>query len=291
MSRSCLVVVVAACSSKGASHPTSSVAPLSLAKDAQMVTVAAGKYIAGSTPEERAAAYDDFQATAGHDAARTHKWFDSEEDRRLAMLDAYRIDLLPVTQAEYAELVVATGAAAPFVDEATWNAQAFTQDYATLVSRFNWKDGAPPAERADHPVVLVTWAEAKRYCEWRGSLRGEPRRLPTEPEFEKASRGDQGLAYPWGNTFDADRLNSAVNGPRDTTPVGQYTSGASPYGVLDAAGNVFQWTSTPFKEGKMTVKGSAWDDYGGLGRGAARHGRGVDVRHVIVGFRCAAPAA
>ena len=105
------------------------------------------------------------------------------------------------------------------------------------------------------------------------------------------ANGAEGLAYPWGNLYDPEKLNSAVKGPHDTTPVGQFSTGASPYGLLDAAGNVFQWTSTRFKADRMTVKGSAWDDFAGVGRGASRHGRPATARHVIVGFRCAAPAS
>jgi formylglycine-generating enzyme required for sulfatase activity len=291
MKRFILLAGVMACSANAPSRSQPSVGPLSLAKDVQMIAVPGGNYIAGSTPEERQAAYDDFLATAGNDAARTNKWFEGEEARHLATITGYRIDLMPVTQAEYAEFVADHQAQAPAVDEATWNAQGFTQDYASAVARFNWQDGAPPTGREDHPVVLVTWDEANAYCKWRGALRGEIRRLPSEAEYEKASRGDNGLAYPWGNAYEPARLNSAVKGPRDTTPVGQFIDGASPYGVLDVAGNVFQWTSSPFKEGKMTVKGSAWDDFGGVGRGAGRHGRPVGARHVIVGFRCAAPPA
>jgi toxoflavin biosynthesis protein ToxD len=286
-----LVVVVAACSSKpDAAHPGSaSIAPLSLATDQHMVLIPEGQYVAGSTIEERNAAYDDYQNTAGQDTAREKKWFEGEEDRHVAMLPAYRIDLMPVTQAEYAEFVTAKLAPAPSIDEAAWQAQGFVQDYA-VVQRFVWQDGRPPQGREDHPVVLVTWDEATKYCQWRGTLTGEQRRLPSEGEFEKAARGDGGLAYPWGNVYEPEKLNSAVKGPGDTTPVGQYVDGKSPYGVLDAAGNVFQWTSTRFKPGHMTVKGSAWEDYGGIGRGASRHGRPVGARHVIVGFRCAAPA-
>ncbi len=254
-----------------------------------MLSVPGGKYIAGSTLEERGAAYDDYQRTSGHDTARENKWFESEDDRHIGTVDAFRIDLMPVTQAEYAEFVTAKLAPAPSMDEATWTAQGFVQEWPA-VQRYIWQDGGPPVGREDHPVVLVTWNEARAYCEWRGKLRGEARRLPSEPEFEKAARGDQGLAYPWGNVYEADKLNSAVRGPGDTTSVGQYTNGASPYGMLDAAGNVFQWTSTKFSAGKMTVKGSAWEDFGGLGRGAGRHGRPVDARHVIIGFRCAASA-
>jgi formylglycine-generating enzyme required for sulfatase activity len=288
MNRFAVVVVVVACSSKPEpAHPGASLAPLSLAKDQQMVLVPAGQYIAGSTPEERTAAYDAYFETAGHDTAREKKWFEGEEDRHVAQLPAFRIDLMPVTQAEYDEFVTAKLAPAPAIDQAAWQAQGFIQDYA-VVERFVWREGRPPTGREDHPVVLVTWQEADAYCAWRGKLLGEARRLPSEDEAEKAARGDSGLAYPWGNLFDADKLNSAVKGPRDTTPVGQYVEGKSPYGVLDAAGNVFQWTSTRFKDGHMTVKGSAWEDFGGVGRGASRHGRPVGARHVIVGFRCAA---
>jgi formylglycine-generating enzyme required for sulfatase activity len=256
-----------------------------------MVLVPAGQYIAGSTPEERASAYDDYRATSGHDIAREHHWFDGEDDRHLvAVMPAFRIDLMPVTQAQYGELVAAGGAPAPAIDEAAWRAQGFAQDFATQVTRFVWQDGRPPAGREEHPVVLVTWAEAERYCRWRGEQRGEPRRLPTADEYEKAARGDHGFTYPWGNTYEPSKLNSAVAGPHDTVAVGSYVAGASAYGVLDLAGNVFEWTSTPFAEGKITVKGSAWEDFAGLGRGAGRHGRAPAIRHVIVGFRCAADA-
>ena len=284
--------VLAGCSSAPApAHPlAAAVAPLSLAADDHMVAIPAGQFIAGSTPEERAAAYDDYQHSAGHDTAREQRWFESEEDRHVAHLPAFSIDLMPVTQAEYAEYITAGLAPAPSIDEVAWRTQGYAQDYAMQVARFVWHDGRPPAGREDHPVVLVTWREADRYCRWRGEQRGQPRRLPSAAEFEKAARGAEGLAYPWGNAYEPGRLNSALEGPGDTTPVGAYVEGASPFGVLGLAGNVFQWTSTPFEPGEMTVKGSAWEDFGGVGRGASRHGRPVTARHVIVGFRCAADA-
>lgn len=265
-------------------------APQSLAADNSMVLIPAGEFVAGSTPEEREVAYSDYLATAGHDRARQHGWFEKEADRHRVKLPAYRIDLMPVTQSAYAEFIVATARPAPFIGETDWTAQGFAQRYATEVARFNWEGSSPPATRADHPVVLVTHADAAAYCSWRGAVVGATRRLPTADELERAFRGDDGLAYPWGNDYDAALLNSAVKGPRDTLPVGTYPDGKSPHGVLDCAGNVFQWTSTPWphKAAAMTVKGSAWDDFGGLGRGAAAHGRPVRARHVIVGFRCAA---
>lgn len=281
-----LLLALAACGARP--HTPTSHAVLSVAADERMIGVPAGDYILGSTPEERAAAYDDYQESAGTDAARENKWFDTEDDRRISELPAFRIDLMPVTQAQYAEMVLAGKAKAPMIDEAAWKTQGFAQDYATEVARFVWKDGRPPHGREDHPVVLITNAEAASYCAWRGEQRGEKRRLPTAAEYEKASRGESGMAYPWGNAFDATKLNSAVGGPKDTTPAGQFSDGASPFGVLELAGNVFQWTSTPEKGDRVIVKGSAWEDFAGVGRGASRHGRAKTARHVIVGFRCAA---
>ena len=275
-------------------------APLSSAADAQMVLIPAGRSVAGSTPEERAAAYDSYRASAGHDGAREHDWFETEEDRHIVELPAFRLDLMPVTNAAYAEFVADGGAPAPSIDEATWKAQGFRQAWPDEVERFVWRDGRPPPQREDHPVVLITWDDAAAYCVWRGQVAGAPRRLPSAHELEKAARGPEGFAYPWGAAFEPARLNSAVGGPRDTVPVGSYPDAASPFGVLDTAGNVFQWTATPWpppppgttagRTAEMTVKGSAWDDFGGLGRGAAWHGRPRGARHVIVGFRCAADA-
>ncbi|HEY4241498.1 MAG TPA: SUMF1/EgtB/PvdO family nonheme iron enzyme [Kofleriaceae bacterium] len=283
-----LLLLVACGGAPAPVHPNADRAPLSLAADRQMVDIAAGQYVAGSTVEEREMAYDDHARTAKSDVARDEKWFDSEEERHVAQSPAFRIDLMPVTQSAYAEFVTAGKAPPPAIDEATWKREGSALDYQTQVARFVWKDGHPPPKREDHPVVLVTWDEAAAYCAWRGELAGQPRRLPTAAEFERAARGDGGLAYPWTNEFDAKQLNSAVGGPGDTVPVGGFP--ASPHGALGMAGNVFQWTSTPMGDGKMMVKGSSWDDFGGVGRGASGHGRVKGARHPLVGFRCAADA-
>jgi toxoflavin biosynthesis protein ToxD len=291
------LALTAACHHGAGPAAPSVEASMSRAADAQMVTVPAGRCVVGSTPEERAAAYDAYRDTAGRDTARARGWFEHEDDRHVVDLPAFRLDLMPVTNAAYAEFVAAGGAPAPTMDEATWKAQGFDQKWATEVARFVWHDGRPPPGREQHPVVLVTWPQATAYCAWRGTMVGAPRRLPTAAELEKAARGPGGMTYPWGEAFDPDQLDSRVRGPDDTVPVGSFPGGQSPFGLLDLAGNVYQWTSTPWPPGadpkrakKMTVKGSAWDDWGGLGRGAQRHGRPKTVRHAIVGFRCAADA-
>jgi formylglycine-generating enzyme required for sulfatase activity len=247
--------------------------------------VPAGAYVAGSTAAEREQAYADAASTAGDERARRGRWFEREEERHVATLArAVLLDRTLVTNAAYATFVHATGRAAPGIDEATWRRQGYVQDYARQVARFVWTDGAPPPGRAQHPVVLVTVDDAAAYCAWRGA------RLPTAPELEKAMRGEAGRVYPWGEAWDGGRLTWAGKGDGgDTEPVGTHPDGAGPYGHLDLAGDAFSWTSTPwpYRPGEYTVKGSAWDDHAGVGRGAARHGRPAGVRHAIVGFRCA----
>ena len=118
-------------------------------------------------------------------------------------------------------------------------------------------------------------------------MEGRKLRLPTEEEWEKAARGTAGKLFPWGNTFDPEKLNSYDKGPFDTVPVGNHPEGRSPYGLYNMAGQVFEWTSTPVSKGRFIVKGGSWDDLPGVTRSAARHGRPRDIRHILIGFRCA----
>jgi formylglycine-generating enzyme required for sulfatase activity len=198
---------------------------------------------------------------------------DDEGPQHQVHLQAYWIDRYEVTNAGYRRCVDAGACPEP----------------ADL--RY-YKD----ARYADHPVVFVTWYNACAYCRWRG------RRLPTEAEWEKAARGDDGRSYPWGNEPIQDRLN-ADNRRGGTAPVGSYPSGASPYGVLDMAGNVWEWIEdwyeaypgSPFRSDLFghkykVVRGGSWNHPMGDARTFHR-----DIAHParaigVVGFRCAASA-
>jgi len=104
-------------------------------------------------------------------------------------------------------------------------------------------------------------------------------------ERQKAMRGTQGNMYPWGNAYDVSKLNNADKGSFATMPVGSFPQGASPFGVLDGAGQVYEWTSTAKGEAYHIVKGGSWDDHGGVCRPAARHSRPNQLKHIIIGFR------
>jgi len=158
-------------------------------------------------------------------------------------LPTYYIDKYPVTHAQYARFVAGTGYRVPL----------------------NWSDGRFVPERTFHPVTMVSWFDAKAYCTWAN------KRLPSEAEWEKAARGTDERRWPWGPIMDTKLLNTYYN-VGSTTPVGSYLDGASPYGVLDMAGNVSEWIeddfdpynktdapSTVFKAKKQVVAASKED--------------------------------
>ncbi|MDX1521630.1 MAG: SUMF1/EgtB/PvdO family nonheme iron enzyme, partial [Anaerolineae bacterium] len=97
--------------------------------------------------------------------------------------------------------------------------------------------------KPNQPVVGISWYEAVAYCRWVSAETGQTFRLPTEAEWEKAARGPDGRQYPWGDDFEASRLNAGVGEQRvqATTPVGIYPTGVSPSGIHDGAGNVWEW--------------------------------------------------
>ncbi|WP_275099159.1 formylglycine-generating enzyme family protein [Sedimenticola hydrogenitrophicus] len=250
-----------------------------------LVEIPAGLFIAGSDIEERETAYRLDTAAYGSPVTREQHWYDTEPPRQQARTAAYAITRTPITHRQYAAFISATGYPLPGVDRATWSTYGVIHPYERTW-RFAWIEGHPPAGREQHPVVLVSQADAKAYAAWLSERTGRVWRLPTEREWEKAARGSDGRYFPWGREFDPARLNSGDAGPFDTTPVGRYETGASPYGVFDVAGQVFEWTGTAADPERIIVKGGSWDDRGcGVCRPAARHGRPAGMKHIIIGFR------
>jgi formylglycine-generating enzyme required for sulfatase activity/predicted Ser/Thr protein kinase len=168
----------------------------------EMILIPAGEFLMGSDPTK-------------------DKYAEEREQPQYTLyLPDYYLAKTPLTNTQYAAFVQATGYEQPEL----------------------WKGGKPPRGKEDHPVVNVSWNDAAAYCAWLSEVTGKSYFLPSEAEWEKGARGSDGRIYPWGNQWDAERCNSKAGGQGVTTPVGAYPQGASPYGLLDMAGNVWEWT-------------------------------------------------
>ncbi|MCY6380629.1 formylglycine-generating enzyme family protein [Hoeflea prorocentri] len=252
----------------------------------QTTEIPAGPFIMGSDATEREMAYRLDEEAYGHSVTRERGWYD-HEPRSTIDLPSFQIAKTPITNAQYAVFLEETGHTPPTVSRDVWEGYGLIHPFERA-EPYIWNSTAAPGGRESHPVVMVSQRDARAYADWLSKKTGDVWRLPTEAEWEKAARGPQGLYFPWGNDFNAARLNSHDQGPFSTLPVGSYPSGASPYGLLDAAGQVFEWTSTPAGNNRHIVKGGSWDDKGcGVCRPAARHSRPDTIKHILVGFRLA----
>jgi formylglycine-generating enzyme required for sulfatase activity len=256
----------------------------------ETIVIPAGDFIAGSNQGERDAAYDLDQAAYGHDRTRKWRWYDDERPRRGHNLPTFAITRTTITNRQYAAFVAATSHPAPDVSRKVWHGYGLIHPYQRT-RRHAWQNRRPPPGRDDHPVVLVSYHDAMAYAAWLGSQGKGSWRLPNELEWEKAARGGDGRRFPWGDDYNAKYLNSHDTGPFDTLPVGRFAHGASPFGLMDAAGQVFEWTASAGgkkagAEGRYLVKGGSWDDKGcGICRPAARHSRPAGLKHILIGFR------
>jgi len=253
----------------------------------RMVFVPSGTFQMGSTETE----VMDALAFCRQHYSFCNNWFYMHEyPQHTVTLDNFWIDQTEVSNAQY-RLCVEAG-------------------ICTEPTRC--KRGEPiygDAEKTDHPVVCVSWDDAKIYCEWAGA------RLPSEAEWEYAFRGEQNLIYPWGNTFDGTKLNycdvncelSHADDQYDdhydkTAPIGSFPEDVSWCGALDLSGNVSEWVADwsgsyvsksdlnptgPLSGTEKILRGCNWNSQPAYCRGATRPFVSPDTRFDYLGFRCA----
>jgi formylglycine-generating enzyme required for sulfatase activity len=208
------------------------------------VEVPAGPFVIGTREEDIPALLEEYGGQ--------QEWYEREVPQHQLELPTFYIARYPVTHAQYAVFVRETGHKPPTAE-------------VDSERPYEWQEGSYPPRRANQPVVLVTWYDALAYCrwlmeklrEWEGTpeplshlLRegGWVVTLPSEAQWEKAARGGDGRLFPWGNEFDAAKCNMGETGIGDTSAVGMFPAGASPYGVLDLSGNVWGWTRSLWGE-------------------------------------------
>ncbi len=189
-----------------------------------MRLVPGGEFIMGSTSAQVDTAVSLCRASPDRDSC-VYSEFASEMPQREVTLDAFYMDETEVTNSEYRACVSAGFCDPPDAGSGTYSRSSYYDRTSTF---------------GNYPVVFVSWGDARNYCAW------ADKRLPTEAEWEKAARGTDGRIYPWGNTFDTSRANTEDRGSEAITAVGQFPSGASPYGLLDMAGNVWEYVNDWF---------------------------------------------
>jgi formylglycine-generating enzyme required for sulfatase activity len=239
------------------------------------------------------------------------EWYDKgrfarEQPQHTVTLPDYEIGRDPVTVGEFRIFVDAGGYQhRPYWTESGW---AWRVDGPFTHPRA-WDS---PAWTGDDrlPVVGVCWYEACAYCSWLSDRTGQPYRLPTEAEWEKAARGTDGRLYPWGDRFEVARCNTRASGLQRTTLVGSYSQelhpglvqgGDSPYGCTDMIGNVSEWTMSRFlpypyhaqdgrdePQGRLerVTRGGSWHSPDFRARVTARGMNDPGFRDEDLGFRC-----
>ncbi len=209
----------------------------------------------------------------------------------------FAISRYPVTNSDYAAFVAADGYTNP-----TW----WTDEGWRLRQKEHWTEprhwGSRDWNRPDCPVVGVSWYEALAYCAWLGQQTGQTISLPTEQQWQRAAQGDDAREFPWGNSDPAPHLCNWNRLVDETTPVTCYPLGASPFGVMDMSGNVWEWclnrwdngTTHPDASAARALRGGSWSSDSPFSL-AANHRSVRDPNtqlapsyrhHVTVGLRC-----
>ena len=219
----------------------------------EMVVIPAGPFLMGTTEEEA----ERLAKAYGYHVS----WLSGEVPQRRVELPAFEIDKYPVTNRQFMA----------FCDGTQY--------------RRGWRFKEWAKRRPEHPVIGVCRADAAAYAKWAG------KRVPTEAEWEKAARGSDGRIYPWGDEFDPDACqwnrHRTGHGP-GTAPVAAHPRGASPYGVMDMAGNAAEWCADGPARHTAYIRGGCWltEDPINL-RAAARNMSGsCNNASMFYGFRC-----
>jgi formylglycine-generating enzyme required for sulfatase activity/class 3 adenylate cyclase len=165
-------------------------------------------------------------------------------ERHALFLPDYQLGKYPVTNAEFEKFIEADG----YQDKTWWTEAAWQEVGQKQKEPRYWQDAR--FNKANQPAIGLSWYECVAYCRWLSAETGQLYRLPTEAEWEKAARGVDGRVYPWGNEFEANRVNAREGDQKvcTSTPVGIYPSGVSPFGLFDCAGNVWEWCATRWKK-------------------------------------------
>ncbi|NLF78994.1 MAG: SUMF1/EgtB/PvdO family nonheme iron enzyme [Chloroflexi bacterium] len=242
--------------------------------DIDWVEIPAGEFLMGSDKDKDPQAYDD------------------EIPQQTVYLEAFNISRYPITYAQYAAFVEDDG----YANDSYWTAAGREWRAEKEHPEAYWND--PRWHIPNHPVVGVTWYEAHAFTRWLSVKLGLGISLPTEAQWERAARGTDGRIYPYGNEFDPTKGNTDETGIRRTIAVGIFPDGASPDGVLDMSGNVFEWSVTKWRDNylepednepvgtaRRVVRGGSWITYQGLARCAYRGGNVPDYPIDNIGFR------
>jgi formylglycine-generating enzyme len=212
-------------------------------------------------------------------------WGEHKYDWRGDRVDypTFYLAMHPVTNAQYKQFINDTGYRAP--DECDEHGQSPV-----------WQGRDYPPEKANHPIVCVSWEDARAYCHWAGL------RLPLDEEWAKAAGESNGLEYPWGKTWDQNKCRNSQNSDREhTCSIWEHGAGCSPWGIYQMVGNVWEWCTTTFDEekyifsktwnmpeqkayGNRRIRGRSWRRDNGT-RCLWEHS--VSSRYDDVGFRCA----
>ncbi len=256
------------------------------------VEVPAGEFLMGATEKDAKELVDRYGGLF-QSKKEAEGFFRREVPQRRVHVEAYRIGKYQVTNQEFRVFRDAGGyEAREHWSDDGWKWLQRTLDEEEELPAWRrrqerkrpalWDDPDYGLRRRNRPVVGITWYEAEAYCNWLTvHLRTVEKvewigegvvRLPTEAEWEKAARGSDGRWWPWGNDWVESRTNTAEGGVGSTTPVGIYRGGASPYGVLDMAGNVWEWCSDWFETDETrTLRGGSWYNDADLARAAYRY--------------------